>query len=642
MALRIFIPAGLTLTTAAALGSLALPMATTATWTGAVSDAWAEAGNWSPAAVPGAGDMVALDSASATQGIRIDSPVAVAGIVATSMLPYLLHGAGSLTLGGSLSQNGSGTVSLAVPVRIAATRTIDGTGSGAVVLADLAATGAGAGLTKGGRCPLWLTGPVTLTGSLALAGTNGSAGSPSWNQIRCTVAPDIAGMIIPASDLYRGVDNAFDIDDLRERGLQIASATTATLATRFLAGNGARGLLLARGAGTVLRFTGRWNDRTTANPFNDQIMAVMDGARLVLAEGAVINNNAPDLINARPFHLVGDGLAAVVDHDPLFDADHTGYVDGMAIDDPAWVNSGMSTVQLASLTYRTRHTRNLPSVHKKSGSVPTVHTEHGLITFARPPVVWEVVDTPQVYQGGVPIRCDATIRTLADLTVDGVYGDAARVTFGPVLDGITVTKAGPATLTIDINQGWRDGCRLDIAEGVVAMATDPAGGWIGTSPFDHATVVGGRRTLDCRVAGGAGLHLRSATAGLARLEVAAGGAATVAAGTTARIDAVRIAAGADLRIDVASGDAGPRLRSASAPALAGRLTVAGLTAPPAAPILIVLADEPVTAPAESVLPPGTRLRTDGPGLWLEADGVAGNAPPAVDIQAADPANLTLP
>jgi hypothetical protein len=155
-------------------------------------------------------------------------------------------------------------------------------------------------------------------------------------------------------------------------------------------------------------------------------------------------------------------------------------------------------------------------------------------------------------------------------------------------------------------------------------------------------VVGGRRTLDCRVAGGAGLHLRSATAGLARLEVAAGGAATVAAGTTARIDAVRIAAGADLRIDVASGDAGPRLRSASAPALAGRLTVAGLTAPPAAPILIVLADEPVTAPAESVLPPGTRLRTDGPGLWLEADGVAGNAPPAVDIQAADPANLTLP
>lgn len=246
-------------------------------------------------------------------------------------------------------------------------------------------------------------------------------------------------------------------------------------------------------------------------------VVLTNDAHLTFTADAQVNNQMPDLVNARPFEIEGDGDGALetVEFAAGFKADRTGY--------PAqWLTNGYSTVALANVRMVTHHTDNLPSIHKKTGG--GAHTHHGLITFrngnsGRPwaDAAWSVETNPQTYDGGINWTTNWTLITEADLFSTPVYvpGDA-NVVFGNTGSrGATVRKRGAATLHLNGAQAYSVGSELVVEEGHVAFNTDPA---MVIPGFTSPTGSPGRH-LGLVVSNGAAAWCNAPTVGVDRVEL---------------------------------------------------------------------------------------------------------------------------
>jgi hypothetical protein len=209
------------------------------------------------------------------------------------------------------------------------------------------------------------------------------------------------------------------------------------------------------------------------------------GARLLLGEHASVDNNmtgsGDDLcVNARPIYFIGSGLQDTVDHHLAFDADQSGFDESRPAEEQrcgsgGWESNGMSSNYYSGVVYVTRHTRNLPSIHKLAGG-SLDHTHHGLLTFipSNGPVTWIIADNDQAYDGGIRNGTDLTIVAHKHITATGVNHPDAQVNFGSSKsDGGTITKQGSATLYIHGTQAWNPGALMRIEQGSVVFGTDP-------------------------------------------------------------------------------------------------------------------------------------------------------------------------
>jgi hypothetical protein len=127
--------------------------AATLTWTGATGSTWSTGSNWSPAGPPGASDDIVFPLV-ANQTVDLGGGIfSIGTLTFNSSNPYALAN-GQLTLGGNVSQNGAGTLTVNAAVDLGGVnRTLGGSGTGVVNLngpvTDAVAAGARVTFTGG-------------------------------------------------------------------------------------------------------------------------------------------------------------------------------------------------------------------------------------------------------------------------------------------------------------------------------------------------------------------------------------------------------------------------------------------------------------------------------------------------------------
>ena len=214
------------------------------------------------------------------------------------------------------------------------------------------------------------------------------------------------------------------------------------------------------------------------------------GSHLIIGPNARINNNRPDLINARPFQVWPADATAVFEMHADFDVDladpdvlEDTYPFAKPEDDPgdgSYVKpvGGLSTWRTVSGTTITHATQNLASIHKYTGGTKR-YTHHGLWNFegsgSEPDPVWIVRTNPQSYDGGIYFVRDWTLNTEEDFTFEGLWHDGVNIGFSTRsgAQNITFTKTGPADFIIKGTQAYGPGSVMRVEEGGVRFYTDP-------------------------------------------------------------------------------------------------------------------------------------------------------------------------
>lgn len=394
--------------------------------------------------------------------------------------------------------------------------------------------------------------------------------------------------------------------------------------------------------GAEVTLSGKWNGASgawgsgSAGSSSYSFLRMSQGARFVFAPSFEINNNNADLINARGVFVVGTGWGEVLECDPLFDADHTGYDLQLPPNQQTdWVANGLSTINIVNATYITHATRNLPSIHKKAGDGS--YTHHGLITFSPPSGVvgtnalWIVRSAAQEYDGGINWSFPWTLRTEEDLTFTGQYSIAAKVAYGTRGSvGTWMRKEGASALILDGTQGYCAGAGMVVAEGSVRFNTDP--GDPGALYLQtHWPTSNPGQFLQLNVLAGAVAEFNVPRSGLQSLELA--GSGIVYGGRVEVTGAVVLHPSSALSLVASDLDA--RLDSGSAVSLGGTITVADPGLPPGSYPLITAAGGISGSFASSVLPPGCTLTYAPNQVLLEVVGAGGNQPPTASSVAVE-------
>jgi len=357
--------------------------------------------------------------------------------------------------------------------------------------------------------------------------------------------------------------------------------------------------------GCSAQFSGTWNngDGPTAH------WNLKNGADITITAQARINNNQPDLVNARPFYVSGDGLNCTMELEEGFNADHMGYPDN-------WTNNGWSTSRFTNLTLISHHTRNLPTVHKKGGATGG-HTHHGLLIFIDKPSVWYVRTNDQEYDGGLHWNTPVTLVTEKNLTYNGFWHEDGLVGIGSDgSTGATLTKEGPGALIIDGTPAHCPGSKIFVKEGSLVLKTDqgdPNNPYI-SKPYRASNVgqyleveVGAQGTVQC-------LAQRN---GLKSLK--SSGVVKIGTGTVDLTHDLHLSVPGKLLIDP-SGSA-PKVTVGGNARVGGAIELADVSLVEEATITLVKAGAISGSFDESALPPEAWLSYEGKEIKLHIKGV---------------------
>lgn len=259
-------------------------------------------------------------------------------------------------------------------------------------------------------------------------------------------------------------------------GLRFSGGLPIMLASNLTGQNlNASQILTVSGTGTQVTFQGHWQgDGGNAFPS----LFLREGGRFVFGAEA-----SADFINnaffTRQLWVSGDGThenAGRVEFEAGFVADRS---------DMGTVDDGWGSIRLKGAVVLTRHTQNIPLGYRPRPGHPDGPQTNGHFVFEHQPGKWIVADQAQVYPGGVWIRADAELQTLADLTHTGITEDDTVSSF-PYRAGnafqtnepaLRILKTGPARLILAGEQAYRPGTRLQIREGEVRFETNPAAGF---------------------------------------------------------------------------------------------------------------------------------------------------------------------
>jgi len=248
-----------------------------------------------------------------------------------------------------------------------------------------------------------------------------------------------------------------------------SNETSTTTFGDYVGGDARTAIVNVSGTGTVWTMDSVWSNGFSGSK---STWNITDGATILVTSNAWINNNMADLINARPFGVVGTNTGEVIEFAEDFNAD---------LGSAAQPVGGLSTLNLANATMITHHTRNLPSIWKYIPGPLLSH--HGLIVFSTGPNPrWNVRTNSQQYQGGVYWKYDWTLDVADGLTLEMADTASERaigadVGFGPYTGttGTTLTKLGAGTLALNGDTGWQSNSTVAVVEGAVVVRNhDPA------------------------------------------------------------------------------------------------------------------------------------------------------------------------
>jgi hypothetical protein len=165
----------------------------------------------------------------------------------------------------------------------------------------------------------------------------------------------------------------------------------------------------------------------------------------------------------------------------------------------ATVPNAMGTIRLNGATLVTHHSQSLPYNTRPDGRGGVYHNGH-VVFEGDTPSTWSIRSTPHRYAAQIDFAADGTLDLQAPLTHNGQInvclpvGNGGPFTstgaFRTTKPGVTITKTGPAMLSLEGQQAWMPDSTLVIEEGLLRIHTDPAqSGRLGGDYGNHLNLV---------------------------------------------------------------------------------------------------------------------------------------------------------
>jgi len=318
-------------------------------------------------------------------------------------------------------------------------------------------------------------------------------------------------------------------------GLIFDTGAEATIDTTIRGANSVASTVIGvRGTDTHIRYTGTWHgDDSSAFP----ILVLTDGGHMTWEPEAEIDFVMDPNFFTRQLWVHGDGTGTL----ELAE----GFVSDRTQD--ATVANAMGTIRLGGATLVTHHSQSLPYNTRPDGRGGVYHNGH-VVFEQKPGSTWIIRANQHIYSAQIDFDVDGTIDCQKPLTHNGQRRVCLRVgnggpfvstgAFRTTAQNVTITKTGPAMLSLDGQQSYKPGSRLVIEQGLVRMHTDPgAGAKVAqdAGPF-----------LEIEVKPGAKLHL-AADAALRSVRLHAGAAMSIEEDVTVSVsDGVTLEADATL------------------------------------------------------------------------------------------------
>lgn len=230
------------------------------------------------------------------------------------------------------------------------------------------------------------------------------------------------------------------------------------------------GLIGVHGKGTDVRFSGHWKgDEGGGYP----MLVLRDRGKMVWTPEATVDFVMASNFFTRQLWVWGDGTG-VLELEEGFRSDLT---------EGGTVPNAMGTIRLNGATLITHHTLSLPYNTRPDGRGGLYHNGH-IVFEGETPSTWSIRSTPHRYFAQLDFATDTTLDLQAPLTHSGTFqvclpvGNSGPFTstgaFRTTKPGATITKTGPAMLSLEGQQGWHPDSTLDVKEGLLRIHTDPA------------------------------------------------------------------------------------------------------------------------------------------------------------------------
>ncbi|MFW5860165.1 MAG: hypothetical protein ACOCYP_09080 [Planctomycetota bacterium] len=345
---------------------------------------------------------------------------------------------------------------------------------------------------------------------LALCAANASDIAQDFKRDEALWLRDPAAVAAIATIVQQGRVKRYSEEMLAD-GVHIETGAPTQLSAAIRSGNStATTLIGVHGPETELRFTGSWQADLGAD---FPMLVLRDGARMTWEPQAHLDFVMDRNFFTRQLWVWGDG-SGTLELAPGFVSDRT---------EDAQVADAMGTIRLGGVTLLTHHSHSLPYNSRPDGRGGIYHNGH-IVFEGATPSRWVVSTNAHHYAAQVDFATDGTIECRAPLTHHGQVRDCLAVgnggpfvssgAFRTTREAVTITKTGPAMLSLEGQQGYRPGARLVVAEGLLRIHSDPGAG----DRYDDAAGV----HLALTVAPDARVLIAAPLVRLARLELAAG------------------------------------------------------------------------------------------------------------------------
>ena len=232
------------------------------------------------------------------------------------------------------------------------------------------------------------------------------------------------------------------------------------------------GLIGVHGKGSHVRFSGHWQGD---QPGGYPMLVLRDGGRMTWEADAHIDFVMHPNYYTRQLWLWGDGTGTLEIAEG-FISDRT---------KGATVADAMGTIRLVGTTLITHHSQSLPYNTRPDGRGGIYHNGH-IVFEGDVPSKWIVKTNPHIYSAQLDFAISSTVDCQAPLTHNGQKRVCLHVgnggpfistgAFRTTKENVTITKTGPAMLSLEGQQGYRKGAKLIVSEGLLRFHTDPGDG----------------------------------------------------------------------------------------------------------------------------------------------------------------------
>lgn len=259
-------------------------------------------------------------------------------------------------------------------------------------------------------------------------------------------------------------------EDLLKVGLHFRTGQTMDLHTDLRMQNlNTSHVVGVHGKDTHVRYHGKWEgDGGNAFPH----LLLTEGGHFTLEADANMDLVQQGSFFTRQLWVYGDNTGTL----ELAE----GFIADLTKSEP--VPNALGTIRLGGATLITHHTRNMPANTRPDGRGGAYQNGH--VVFERVPGSrWIVKTNNQIYPAQVDFTTSGVIETQADLTHIGHRRIALPVgagghftssgAFRTLREDVTITKTGPAMLSLDGEQAYQKNATLRVEDGLLRLSTDP-------------------------------------------------------------------------------------------------------------------------------------------------------------------------